>query len=371
MKPLFSIALVCIAAQAFAAYAQSPKPSKNTSQQSISASTYGQRPDALRWAEQVSLQQGIDRTWLQTQLAEARQLAQVRRLMTPSTGPKKTTARSWQTYRSNFIDAARIQAGVRFWQENAGTLARAEQVYGVPPEIVVGIIGVETIYGRNMGNFRVLDALATLAFDYPDNHPKRDERVAYFQGELAQFLSTAWKNQDNPSRARGSYAGAMGLGQFMPSSLARFGVDFDGDGKVDLYNSTADAIGSVANYFKGHGWIPQMPVRYDVVFNPSGADMATLLAPDIQPTFTAQQMLDLGAVPLDGGMKHQGPLALVELLNGNDSPSYVIGTQNFYAITRYNQSSYYAMAVHDLGQEVAAAVREAEMPSQAAAPTAN
>lgn len=359
MKPLLPLALFCIAAHAIPACAQSQNPSKSTrSTAAAQASTYGQRADALRWANDLAQQQGIDAAWLREQLGQARQLDQVRRLMTPPTGPKTTTARSWQTYRSRFIDPVRIRAGMRFWQDNAAALERAQQVYGVPPEIVVGIIGVETIYGRNMGSFRVLDALATLAFDYPKSHPRLAERAAYFQGELAQFLSTAWSTRQDPTQARGSYAGAMGLGQFMPSSLARFGVDFDGDGKVDLYNSATDAIGSVANYFRGHGWVPGMPVRYGVAFNPNGADMATLLAPDIKPTFTAEQMMNLGAIPLDGGMRHTGPLALVELLNGEDAPTFVIGTDNFYAITRYNQSSYYAMAVYDLGQEVAAALQE-------------
>lgn len=364
MTRLFSVALVCIAACTLPACAQAPKATKSPRAAAAapavptSNTTYGQREDALRWADQLAEQQGIDRSWLRQQLGQAKKLEQVRKLMTPSTGPKKTTARSWAVYRSRFIDPVRVQAGKRFWQDNAAALERAQQTYGVPPEIIVGIIGVETIYGRNMGNFRVLDALATLAFDYPPNHPRLAERVAYFQGELAQFLSTAWSARQDPTQTLGSYAGAMGLGQFMPSSLARFGVDFDGDGKVDLYNSPADAIGSVANYFRGHGWQPGMPVQYGVAFNPNGADMAALLAPDINPTFSAEQMLQLGAIPLDGGMRHQGPLALVELLNGADAPSYVIGTQNFYAITRYNQSSYYAMAVHDLGQEVAAALQE-------------
>lgn len=369
MTRLLPVALVCIAACALPSYAQSPKNSKARAAAAVDNS-YGQRAEALRWADTLAQQQGIDAAWLRQQLGQAHKLEQVRRLMTPSTGPKKTTARSWAVYRSRFIDPVRVQAGKRFWQENAAALERAEQTYGVPPEIIVGIIGVETIYGRNMGNFRVLDALATLAFDYPANHPRLAERVAYFQGELAQFLTTAWSARQDPTQALGSFAGAMGLGQFMPSSLARFGVDFDGDGKVDLYNSTVDAIGSVANYFRGHGWQPGMAVQYGVAFNPNGTDMATLLAPDIKPSFTADQMLQLGAIPLDGGMRHQGPLALVELLNGEDAPTYVIGTQNFYAITRYNMSSYYAMAVHDLGQEVAAAVQEASLDSAPQAPRA-
>jgi membrane-bound lytic murein transglycosylase B len=369
MNRLLPAALVCIAVSTLPACAHSPKPNPPTKNRSTApaSANYGQRADALRWADQLAQQQGLDAAWLRQQLTQAKQLEQVRRLMTPSTAPKKATARSWASYRSRFIDPVRIRAGLRFWQENAAALERAQQVYGVPPEIIVGIIGVETIYGRNMGSFRVLDALATLAFDYPPSHPRAAERAAYFQGELAQFLTTAWRSQQDPTQTLGSYAGAMGLGQFMPSSLARFGVDFDGDGKVDLYHSPTDAIGSVANYFRGHGWVPHMPVQYGVTFKPEGADMATLLGPDIKPTFTAEQMLQLGAVPLDGGMQHQGPLALVELLNGEAAPSYVIGTQNFYAITRYNQSSYYAMAVYELGQEVAAALRDAQAAEAATA----
>ena len=367
MNRFLPTALISIAVCALPACAQSQKASNTASTQRAPASTYGQHPEALQWAQQLSQQQGIDYTWLQSQLGKAQKSAQVRRLMTPATGPKKTTtARSWADYRGRFIDPVRIRAGEQFWQENAAALERAHQTYGVPPEIVVGIIGVETIYGRNMGNFRVLDALATLAFDYPSNHPRLAERTAYFQGELAQFLTNAWSQQQDPTRALGSFAGATGLGQFMPSSLARFGVDFDGDGKVDMANSAADAIGSVANYFRGHGWVPNMPVHYDVAFNPAGADMATLLAPDILPTFTASRMVELGAIPLGGGLRHEGPLALVELLNGDSAPTYVAGTQNFYAITRYNQSSSYAMAVNDLGQEVAAARRDKQAAAAAA-----
>jgi len=219
----------------------------------------------------------------------------------------------------------------------------------------VGIIGVETIYGQQMGTFRVMDALATLAFDFPSAHPRAKERTEFFRRELEQFLSLTNRSNTDPFEPRGSYAGAMGLGQFMPSSWVRYAVDFDGDGRVDLFKSPADAIGSVANYFRGHGWTPGMPTHFGVQFDNARLQLDDLLAPDILPTFSAASMLAKGAVLDAQGVQHTGPLALVELQNGNDAPSYVAGTENFYAITRYNWSSYYAMAVIELGREVAAA----------------
>ena len=316
------------------------------------ASTYASRADVMAFADDVAERRGLDAGWLRSAIGQARFLPQVPRLMLP---PARGTAKNWAAYRARFIDAVRVGAGVRFWQEHESALARAEREYGVPAEIIVGIIGVETLYGRHMGNFRVLDALATLSFDFPDAHPRAEARRAYFRGELEQFLSIAERGGTDPFEPRGSYAGARGLGQFMPTSWARWAVDFDHDGHIDLYNSPEDAIGSVANYFIAHGWTPGMATHYPVVFNPAGADMATLMAPDILPTFSAERMAELGAEVQGAGAQHTGPLALVELQNGDAPPSYVAGTQNFYAVTRYNWSSYYAMAVIELGREVAAA----------------
>jgi membrane-bound lytic murein transglycosylase B len=250
----------------------------------------------------------------------------------------------------------RIAAGVRFWQENRQTLARAEQEFGVPAEIIVGILGVETIYGRTMGDFRIIDALATLAFDFPASHPRAAERSQYFRGELEQFLSLHGVARTDPLKVRGSYAGAMGMPQFMPSSLARWGVDYDGDQRIDLANNATDVIGSVANYFKSFGWQPGMPTHYPVSFDRSKLDLDALLAPDILPTFSAATMQAKGAVLEGEALQHKGPLALVELQNGGDTPDYVAGTENFYVITRYNWSSYYAMAVIELGREVKEAI---------------
>ncbi|MGN1057315.1 MAG: lytic murein transglycosylase B [Comamonas sp.] len=336
--------------------------SKSTSSRPALTQPYGQRPDAQQWAQEMAQRQSLDVRWVQAQLAKAQFLPQVPRLMTPA--PRtRTTARDWIDYRRRFIDGVRIAAGVQFWNTHADTLARAEAEFGVPAEIIVGIIGVETIYGRNMGNLRVLDSLATLAFDFPQAHPRVAERQRYFQGELEQFLLMMYQNQTPTTQARGSYAGAMGLGQFMPTSWARWAVDFDGDGRVDLFNSPVDAIGSVANYFKAHGWVSGMPVWYPALFNRDSLQLPTLLAPDILPSFTPTDMAALGVVP-QGGLDHPGLLALIELKNGDAAPSYVVGTQNFYTITRYNWSSYYAMAVHDLGQEVKAA-RNGQIPAVA------
>lgn len=321
--------------------------------QAQASGIYAQRADAQSWAQAVAQRHGIERQWLDRQLAQARFLAQVPKLMIPP-AQTNTTARDWRSYRSRFIDSTRIRAGVQFWNRHAETLRRAEETYGVPAAIIVGIIGVETLYGQHMGNLRVLDSLATLAFDFPAAHPRAEQRQSYFQGELEQFLLTAWKDGADPSLPKGSYAGAMGLGQFMPTSWDKWAVDFDGDGHIDLYNSAVDAIGSVAHYFQAHGWQPGQPVWYAPLFNRPSLDLPKLLEPDILPSFSAADMASLGVIPQDG-MQHPGKLALVELKNGSAAPSYVVGTQNFYAITRYNWSSYYALAVYDLGQEVAAA----------------
>lgn len=352
LSPLFSLALAagCAIHLPVSAKNNASEPDKRSAAVS---KTYGQRADAQQWAQDMADRHNLDTAWVQNQLAQARFLPQVPRLMTPA--PKTTTtARDWADYRRRFIDPVRINAGVRFWNEHADTLARAEAQFGVPAAMIVGIIGVETIYGRNMGNLRVLDSLATLAFDFPSAHPRAAERQRYFQGELEQFLLMMNQAGTATTEPLGSYAGAMGLGQFMPSSWARWAVDFDGDGRIDLFNSEEDAIGSVANYFKAHGWVTGQPVWYPALFNTDSLNLPTLLEPDIRPTFTASQMAGLGVVP-EGGMQHDGLLALIELKNGTSAPSYIVGTQNFYTITRYNWSSYYATAVHDLGEEVAAA----------------
>ena len=334
------------------ASANPQKTSKNTAARQPPAVLYAARPDALQFADDLAARRDLDREWVRQAIGQAQFLPQVPRLMLP---PPKGTAKNWRVYRSRFVEPIRIRAALRFWQDNRLALEQAERTYGVPAEIIVGIIGVETIYGQQMGNFRVMDALATLAFDFPAAHPRAQERAAFFRRELEQFLSLTNRSNIDPFEPRGSYAGAMGLPQFMPSSWVRYAVDFDGDGRIDLFKSPADAIGSVANYFRGHGWTPGMPTHFGVTFDAATLQLDALLAPDILPTFSAANMQAMGAVLDDAGAQHAGPLALVELQNGSDAPSYVAGTENFYAITRYNWSSYYAMAVIDLAREVMAA----------------
>jgi membrane-bound lytic murein transglycosylase B len=348
--------LAACCAWPLAAAAQKAQP-KQRAAKTVSGSTpYATREDAMQFADQVAARRGLDREWVRATIGSARFLPNVPRLMLP--GPPGTV-KNWQVYRSRFIDATRIAAGVRFWQANAETLARAEAMYGVPPEIIVGIVGVETIYGRNMGNFRVLDALATLSFDFPQGHPRADQREAFFRGELESFLTDSGRTSRNPLVPVGSYAGAMGMPQFMPSSIAKYAVDFDADGRIDLVDNPVDVIGSVANYFKAFGWTPGMPATYAVRFDETRLQKALLLEPDIKPTFSADSFVAAGAVPEADGLRHQGLLALIELQNGADAaPTYVAGTQNFYVITRYNWSSYYAMSVLDLGQEIKAAMAQ-------------
>ena len=310
---------------------------------------YAQREDAMLFADELAARRDIDPAWARRMLGQAQNLAVVSRLMEPA---PPTTAKNWAVYRSRFIDPIRIRAGARFWDEHRHTLEAVEQEYGVPAEIIVGIVGVETIYGQQMGDFRILDALATLAFDFPASHPRAAERAQYFRGELEQFLAFHYTEKTSPLRPRGSYAGAWGMPQFMPSSLARWGVDYDGDKTVDLAASPDDVIASIANYFQGYGWITGMPTHYPVSFDKDKLDLDALLAPDILPTFSVASFQARGAVLEGPALEHKGPLALIELQNGGDPPTYVAGTENFYTITRYNWSSYYAMAVIELGREV-------------------
>ena len=340
------------------------KPKKQRSAQARKAPAppaagplYATRPEVMRVADEIAARRNLDPQWVRQTIGQARYLPAVARAIAP---PAVGTPKNWALYRSRFIDPVRIKAGVAFWQANRETLARAQADTGVPAQIIVGIIGVETIYGQQTGTFRVMDALSTLAFDFPTSHPKAASRSAFFLSELEAFLSLTQRTHTNPLALRGSYAGAMGLPQFMPSSWDKYAVDFDGDNRVDLFHSQADVIGSVANYFKAFQWKPGMPTHYPVQFDMPRLDLPALMAPDILPTFSPSAFAAKGAVLEGAALQHPGPLALIELQNGAEAPLYLAGTENFYTITRYNWSSYYALAVIELGQEVAAALAAQE-----------
>ncbi|MEP7101642.1 MAG: lytic murein transglycosylase B [Burkholderiales bacterium] len=318
--------------------------------------TYGSRDDVMRFGAEIAERRGLDVEWVQAALKQARFQPSVSKFIMP---PPAGTAKNWAAYRGRFVEPIRIRAGVAFWRANEKWLKLAEELYGVPPEIVVGIIGVETIYGQQMGNFRVIDALATLAFDFPTG---RKDRAPFFRDELENFFVMCQSEGVAPLLQKGSFAGAMGMPQFMPSSFNKYAVDLDGDGHVDLARNPADVIGSVAHYLAEFGWQRGLPTRFDVAVPVATADRAALLAPDILPSFTLGEFAERGAqlneaafaadvrLAEAGGL---GKLALVELQNGEAAPSYVAGTSNFYAVTRYNWSSYYALAVIELGEAVA------------------
>lgn len=310
------------------------------------ASTFDTRPEVRAFAAEVAERRQWDRDWILAQLREAKLRPAAQKLIMP---PPPGQPKNWAAYRDRFVEPRRILEGVAFWKANADALARAEARFGVPPEIVVGIVGVETFYGRILGQFRTLDALATLAFDFPAG---RSDRSAYFREELEELLVLARREKLPATQFSGSFAGAIGLPQFMPGSINRHALDFDGDGHVDLLRSASDAIGSVAQFLALHGWQRGMAPTYPVTPPENEAARTKLLAPDILPSFEAAAFESAGAALSEAGRAHVGPLALVMVENGALEPSYVAGTQNFYALTRYNRSSYYALAVIALGEAV-------------------
>ena len=314
-------------------------------------SSYANHPAARAAADSMAQNSALNRTWVRTTLAQARMLPDVVRAVTPAKDP---SVRNWQVYRDRMVDPMRIEAGVQFWLRNAKTLERAERETGVPASVIVGILGVETIYGKHMGKYRALDALATLAFDFPASHPKAPARAAYFLQELESFLVWCQATGRDPLTVRGSYAGAMGMAQFMPSSWQKYAVDFDADGRIDLFDNSKDAIGSIANYLAAFGWKAGMPTHYPVQLDATRLDLPALLEKDIVPSMSSAQMAERGVILPAQAMQHAGSLALIELVNGNDAtPSYVAGTDNFYVVTRYNWSSFYALSVIELGEAVA------------------
>ncbi|ORN02620.1 lytic murein transglycosylase B [Pantoea septica] len=299
-------------------------------------------PAAEKFIDQMVEKHGFDRQQLHAVIGQAKRLDYVLRLMdrqapayTPPAGPNG----AWIRYRKQFITPDNVQNGVAFWNQYQDALTRAQQVYGVPPEIIVGIIGVETRWGRVMGKTRILDALATLSFNYP-------RRASYFSSELETFLLTARNEEDDPLDLKGSFAGAMGYGQFMPSSYQQYAVDFNGDGHVNLWDPV-DAIGSVAHYFKEHGWRSGEGVAVPA------SGQAPLLENGFKTSYTPQMLAASGLSP-QGSLDGNNQVSLLRLDMGT-SYQYWYGLPNFYVITRYNHSTHYAMAVWQLGEAVSKA----------------
>ena len=247
----------------------------------------------------------------------------------------------WKDYRPIFITDKRIEKGVEFWKQNEAALAKAEAEYGVAPQFIVAIIGVETFYGGNTGSWRVMDALSTLAFDYPPRAP-------FFRKELREFLLLTREEQVDPIQLKGSYAGAMGLPQFMPSSFRAYAVDFDGDGHINIWSNPTDAIGSVASYFKRHGWQAGGAVASRT--NVEGDEVAKGLSPGLDPTATVGEMVKFGWTTRDA-VDSATPVTAFRL-EGAQGDEYWFGLPNFFVITRYNRSVMYAMAVNQLAEQL-------------------
>ncbi len=303
--------------------------------------TYANRPEVREFIRGMVEHHGFTEHELHTLFAQVRRQPEILKAIRPPVSPR---TRSWANYRPIFVNDRHVAEGLRFFEQNAAALARASREYGVPPEIIVAIIGVETFYGRNMGKWRVADALATLAFDYP---PRAD----YFRSELESFLLFAREARLDALSIRGSYAGAIGIPQFMPRSYRLFAVDFDGDGTVLLRSSPTDAIGSVANFLKMHGWVPGEPIVYPAEIG--SADPEPLIAEGLKPAHTLAEFGALGiAVRAEPAPKPGALGALIDLVTPDKPTEYRVGLDNFYVITRYNRSSFYAAAVNDLAQTI-------------------
>lgn len=306
------------------------------------APAYAQRQEVRQFIAEMVEKHGFVKRELDFLFSRAHFEPAVIKAMTP---PAEAPVRSWQTYRALFLDPQRIEAGVQFRARHAATLKRAAAEFGVPGEIIVAIIGVETVYGRNLGSYRVIDALATLAFDFPP-------RAEFFRAELENYLLYARDAGVDVFKVKGSYAGAIGIPQFMPGTYRRFALDYDGDGQANLEASAADAIGSVANFLKGHGWERDAPVALGAEV--SGDNWRRLADAGIAPVYRAGDLSAFGVKPA-AQLPADLPCALIELETPGAPSEFRVGLQNFYVLTRYNRSSFYAAAVLDLARAIAQA----------------
>lgn len=294
--------------------------------------------DALSFVREMEETHGFDGDELRETLHRARHIERVIRLISP---PSTPATRSWQSYRSRFLDDARIEAGVNFWQHYRSTIDAASHRFGVPAEIIAAIIGVETHYGNYTGSFETVSALATLAFDYPPRAP-------LFRRELENLFLLAREQGRDPFSYRGSFAGALGYPQFLPSSIRAYAVDFDGNGVIDFESDAIDAIGSVANYLAAHGWQRGEPIAVEVTL-PEGFDPEPLIRAGIEPTLDPMQLIESG-VEAARDRLHRSPATLFDLPTPGKATEYWLGYRNFYVITRYNRSSFYAKSVFELAE---------------------
>jgi len=294
-------------------------------------------PDLPQFIDKMVVEHGFDQQQLEQVFAEV----EVKDSILKAISRPAEKSKPWYEYRNIFLTESRISGGVDFWEQHKEALAQAEQTYGVPAEIIIAILGVETRYGGNVGGYRVIDALSTLAFRYPPRSP-------FFTSELEHFLILTREEEMSQLDPVGSYAGAMGLGQFMPSSYRAYAVDFDKDGHRDIWTNPTDAIGSIANYLAVHGWVPGESIVHRSAFDktlPEGIN-----GTDLKPSFTREELALAGfsLAELPAGNDKLSVIGLTQA----DGEEYWLGRQNFYAITRYNHSRMYAMAVYQLAEAI-------------------
>lgn len=301
---------------------------------------YHQRKDVAQFVEEMVQKHGFTRKALGRVFGQAQfQPAIIKAMERPAESPLA----SWQPYRAVFLSPERVEAGVQFWNRHAEALGRAAKEFGVPGEIIIAIIGVETVYGRNVGTHRVIDALATLAFDYP-------KRAEFFREELENYLLFTREMRLDPLVLKGSYAGAIGIPQFMPGSYRRFAVDYDGDGRADLATSPADAIGSIGNFLRAHGWARGESAAFGAQVKGDG--WRKLVDGGVTPVHRASDLPGFGVKP-DVPLPADTLCALIELETQGQPSEFRVTFQNFFVLTRYNRSSFYAAAVLDLAAELA------------------
>ena len=370
--------LLPLAALALGACSSAPTQPSNTQQaivnQADDAATEARYSQSLNTLlNQVSQAQGIPIQTLEMGFLDAKTIPSIRKLVLPPSG---TFKKNWLAYRKRFIEPVRLKAGRAFVEEHQAFLSQVEQTYGVPAEVIAAIIGIETIYGRQTGNFRVKDVLSTLAFSYPDT-PNKTAREQLFKDQLQELILLCWteaggqlpaiNNAQAVNQGRfnsclnqnSSYAGAIGLPQFMPSSIRSYAVDGDGDGRVDLKQSPKDAIVSVANFMKKHGWQTGMPISFPV--QESGLNAAKELA-DGEPQLkhTVAELIQKGILSPQqgdlqrGGVEPQSKGLIVDLpfpgKDGSDQAQYFVGLNNFLTIVQYNRSYFYAQSVAEFAE---------------------